>query len=205
MNCQTFEQYLVDYLEGTLSQEQTRDADAHLQQCDQCQVLLAQEQTISAKIRQLPTLSCPKSVLERVFDRIEEEQRFLSWRERLQWWFVNHHLGKIGMTAAAIVVFVMIGIFYQGGDNPPVSPGTYSEEELKQAQRDIELTLAYVNDYAQQTGNIVEEQLALAHIAVTQPIQTLVAEQILFAIKHPLETNIKDTFISLDIIRNSIL
>jgi hypothetical protein len=177
MNCQTFEQYLVDYLEGTLSAQDTRDVDAHLQQCVTCRTLLAQEQAISTTLRQWPALHCPDSVIEKVLTEIGSREPRISWRERLQGWLMLHQLWKMGATAAAVVALVVIAMFYFGGDNLPVQRTTFSPDEVEQAKQDIALTLAYVNYYTKKAGIIVEHQLASTETIVRQPVQAALAHQ----------------------------
>ena len=200
MNCQTFEQYLVDYLEGTLSSEDTRDVDAHLQFCVCCQTLLAEEQAISEKLHQWPKLTCPESVIEEVFFEIDARQPNVSWKTSIQWWFAPEHVWKIGVAAAAIVLLVLMAFFYLGGDDQQVQQIAYSAEEVEQAKKDIELTFAYVHHYTQKTSNILEHQLASAQTVVRQPIQTILERQIVStqtAIRRPVETRVKNAITSI--------
>lgn len=199
MNCQTFEHYLVDYLEGTLSSKDTHDVDAHLQFCGHCQTLLAQEKAISEKLQQWPKLTCPESVIEKVFFEIAERQPKVSWKTSIQWWFAPEHVWKIGV-AAAIVLLVLMAFFYRGGDDQQVQQIAYSTEEVEQAKKDIELTLAYVHHYTQKTSNILEHQLASAQTVVRQPIQTILERQIAStqtAIRRPVETRVKNALTSI--------
>ena len=200
MNCQTFEQYLVDYLEGTLSSEDTRDVDAHLQFCVHCQTLLAQEKAISEKLQQWPKLTCPESVIEEVFFEIDERQPNVSWKTSIQWWFAPEHAWKIGIAAAAIVLLVLMAFFYLGGNARQVQQIAYSTEEVEQARKDIELTLAYVHHYTQKTSNILEHQLASTQTIVRQPVQTILKHQIAstqIAIRRPVETRVKNALTSI--------
>ena len=210
MNCQTFEYYLVDYIEGTLSAHDTRDADAHLQQCVACRTLLAQEQAISTTLQQWSALQCPDSVVEKVLTEIEQRESRLSWRERLQGWLTLHQLWTMGATAAAVVVLVVIAVFYLGGDNPPVQQMTFSPEEVEQARHDIALTLAYVHYYTKKTGTIVEQQLVSTETTVRQPVQTVLEYQLTSAqtaVRQPMqmmrpvprmiEDTVKETFTSI--------
>jgi hypothetical protein len=199
MNCQTFEQYLVDYLEGTLSSEDTRDVDAHLQFCVFCQTLLAEEQAISEKLQQWPKLTCPEHVIKDVFFDIEKRQPHVSWKTSIQWCFAPERFWKIGV-AAAIVLLVLMTLFYLGGDAPQIQQIAYSAEEVEQAKKDIELTLAYVYHYTEKTGNILEHQLASTQTVVRQPVQTILEHHIAStqtAIRRPVETRIKNTLTSI--------
>lgn len=200
MNCQTFERYLVDYLEGTLSSKDTHDVDAHLEQCVHCQTLLAEEQEISEKLHQLPPLKCPEQLIDTVLIEIKKEQAQVTWRERLQWWFVYDRLWKFGVTAAAIAVLVVMVVFYEGGDTPQIQPMTYSPEELEQAKQDIALTLAYVRYYTEKTENILEDQLVATRAAIRQPVRTVLEDQLestQAAIRRPVETKVKEALTSI--------
>jgi hypothetical protein len=200
MNCQTFEQYLVDYLEGTLSSKDTCDVDAHLQQCVHCQTLLAQEKAISEKLQQWPKLTCPESVIEEVFFEIDARQPHVSWKTSIQWWFAPEHVWKIGVAAAIIVVLVVVKFLYLGGDASQIQQIVYSAEEVEQAKKDIELTLAYVHHYTKKTSNILEHQLASTQTVVRQPVQTILEHQIAStqtAIRRPVETRVKNALTSI--------
>lgn len=202
MTCQTFEQYFVDYLEGTLSSELMRDAEAHLHQCRQCRAELAQQRNISAQIRRLTESQCPDRVLDSVLIRIEQDRQRFSWRTRFQAWCrAENALWKMGTTAAAaFLILAVAALFYQGGEIPSRQPLQYSAEEVEEARRDIELTLAYVNLYTQKTGHIVEQQLAAAHSAVTQPVQNTLRLQLRStgkAVTQPLEENMLEPVNSL--------
>ena len=200
MNCQMFEQYLVDYLEGTLSSKDTRDVETHLQFCVHCQTLLAQEKAISEKLQQWPKLTCPESVIEEVFFEIEGRQPDVSWKTSIQWWFAPERFWKIGVAAAAIVLLVIMTFLYLGGDDQQVQQIAYSAEEVEQARKDIELTLAYVHYYTEKTGNILENQLVSTQTVVRQPVQTILKHQIAStrtAIRQPVETRVKNALTSI--------
>lgn len=200
MNCQAFEQYIVDYVEGTLSSKHKSEVEAHLQHCVKCQTLLAEEQAISEKLHQWPKFPCPERVIKDVFLEIDKRQPHVSWKTSLPWWFAPEHLWKIGVMAAAIVLLVAITIFYLGGNGQQTQSITYSPEEIEQAKKDIELTLAYVHYYTEKTGDILEYQLASTQTVVRQPVQTILEHQITStqtAIRQPVETRIKNTLTSI--------
>ncbi len=198
MQCQTFEQYSVDYLEGTLSPRTMHDADAHLQCCAHCRALLAEARMVSEALRRLPQESCPDHIVEQVMQqqalRGARSVR-VSWSERLSQWFGPVHIRRFGLATVAVLLVVVTVWQYQRGQHRPVETETYSAAEVEQAKREIELTLAYLHRYMQQTSTAVEYQLASTQTTLTEPVHTILAEQIQStqtAVRRPMQTLITD-------------
>lgn len=195
MTCQTFEQSLVDYLEGLLSSEEQRAIDAHLQECAQCRAMMAEEQAIAEKLRQWPRITCPERVVQRIFTEIERNEPRVPWQKSVSAWLTAPSFWKMGVATALLLTLVAAAVFYREIGTPRYSPA-----EIAQARQDIELSLAYVHYYTAKTGEILEEQIASTRAAIRQPVATALEEPIVTtrtAIRRPLQTTIQDTWNSL--------
>jgi anti-sigma factor RsiW len=201
MQCQTFERYIIDYVDGTLRPQDAADVDAHLQQCARCRSALADARAMSESLRALPQEPCPDYVIESVLEDVERRVDHDSWVERLSQWCGSGRIWKTGFAMATALLLVVAAGLYQGGIRWPARPETYSAADVEQARREIELTLAYIHHYTQQAGEIVEYQLASTQEVVTEPVHTILVEQLQStqtAVRQPVQTFMNDAVVPLD-------
>lgn len=102
MNCHQFEQMLDDHLDGYLSEEQDRQVTAHIDNCAQCQRVLAQAKDVQKALKTMPVPRLPDNYAERQFQRLWSEQNFETGKRGF------HHLFQPGL-AAALLVGILLG------------------------------------------------------------------------------------------------
>jgi hypothetical protein len=125
----------------------------------------------------------------------------VSWIERLPHWFGGFPAWKTGLATAAILIVAAV-FWYQADLQQPVQPeSSYSEAEVEQATREIQLTLAYLQHYMWQTSQMVEHQLASTENMIAEPVHTILLEQLQSTqtvVKQPVQTLVDDAAASFD-------
>lgn len=189
MQCQTLEQYSVEYLEGTLTPDVMRAVEAHLEQCAHCRAQLAEARLVSASVRRLPLETCPDRMLAQVLQ--QHREMHVSWGERLAQWVGPVPVWKTGLATALMLIAAVAGWLYQGRQQPVAPPETYSAIEVAQAQQEVELALGYICRYMQHASVLVEYQLASAQHVVAEPVHEILTEQLQStrtAVRQPVRT-----------------
>lgn len=73
MNCNIFQQVLLDYLDGQLSQETVTDIEKHVQDCTVCQNHLQDEKEIRSILKALPIRPMSENFRTRLMSSITEQ------------------------------------------------------------------------------------------------------------------------------------
>lgn len=81
MHCQEISNYLNDYLDGTLSPPKKQEIEAHLKQCPACSDLLQNLQMVRAALQELPQISVPPSLAEKLYQipARKKKRRLYAW------------------------------------------------------------------------------------------------------------------------------
>jgi len=72
MNCNIFQQVLLDYVDGQLSQDTVSEIENHLQNCSNCQQKLDEENNIRAILKDLPIKPMSGNFRNRLMDSISD-------------------------------------------------------------------------------------------------------------------------------------
>ncbi|MDZ7385627.1 MAG: zf-HC2 domain-containing protein [candidate division KSB1 bacterium] len=142
------------YLDGELSRRERLQVEAHVRTCPRCRAELDGHRQLHAKLRTLPVLSCPEEVIARVQARCTP-QVVRRWhaavRPRFGW--------RLAMVGATVAVAMLILLWRQPWQRQPYEGTSYSEEEVLQARRDVELAFAYVHHALRLSERTLEEEV----------------------------------------------
>ncbi|MDZ7338438.1 MAG: zf-HC2 domain-containing protein [candidate division KSB1 bacterium] len=143
------------YLDGELSRRERRQVEAHVRTCPRCRATLDGHRQLHAKLRTIPVLSCPEEVIARVQARCTP-QVVRRWHAA-----INPRLGwRLGVVAATAAVALLILLWRKPWQPPPYGEGPpYTEEQVLQARRDVELAFAYVHHALRLSERTLEEEV----------------------------------------------
>lgn len=157
MTCQQFDKLMLDYVDGKLSRKQRKEVRAHLHRCSACTAVLNDYQNMIAAVRKLPREKCPDSVMDGVFAALPVKEKGVA--KKIHKWFTQDWGWKVSF-AAAVLLIVITAILFRAPDKILIDENqSYTQQEVEQAKKEIELALGYFNRYAQKTGVILEEQV----------------------------------------------
>lgn len=159
MKCNEFEKIIIDYIDGKLENSLKIEADKHVADCSECHTLLIQEKNIQHTLKNLPQYECPGKVIENVFQKIREQKSPVFPVIKRITWFNQKRSLKIAIAAVAVTVLLIFTFLNPVNKNQNIDNVQYSEKEIEQAKKDIELALAYLNHYTQKTQLILEKQV----------------------------------------------
>ena len=74
LNCQEFDNFLVDYCDGTLTPQQNESIETHLAQCIHCDDLYKKYIATVGILHNLPQFNCPPHIVDSVIDSINPEK-----------------------------------------------------------------------------------------------------------------------------------
>ena len=102
MNCQQFEQWLDDYLDGELSAKQSWHLMDHSARCGHCQRALARAQEVQQVLKSMPAPAVPEDYAEQQFQRLWVGQEKKTSKTG------GHHALHVAV-AASLLLGVMLG------------------------------------------------------------------------------------------------
>jgi hypothetical protein len=110
MKCHEVEQYLSDYLEGTLVSTRRHEVNGHLESCQHCQLLLEDLRTVMAWCESFPELNPPSSLVERIIGLTSGHFQALSWWDYLKELFKPVYTTPrfAAGTCMAVISFVLV-------------------------------------------------------------------------------------------------
>jgi len=115
MECKEYiERYLAAHADGELEPAERRDADAHIDGCESCRAMLADERALKALIRdRLRKTAVPAGVRAAIRATLDRAEAPLSIRERLgaggHFSQLSRRAASVGLTAiAATIVFALV-------------------------------------------------------------------------------------------------
>ena len=157
MTCKQFDNLLVDFMDGNLSRNQSKEVRAHAESCAACRAALTQYQNMVAKLNHFPAQTCPDSVIDSVLDAVPATESSLI--RRLSSHIAQGRAWKVSFVAAVAILVISIVLFHP--QNPPVvdQDHKYTEADIEQAKLGVELALRYFNHYAKEAENAIEEQV----------------------------------------------
>ncbi|HXW99701.1 MAG TPA: zf-HC2 domain-containing protein [Candidatus Acidoferrales bacterium] len=82
MSCNRMEHWMLEYLDGSLSENHRREADAHLETCDICRLRVKEFRAVSGILDELPPVEPSAAFDIRMQARIAAEPKrssFLAW------------------------------------------------------------------------------------------------------------------------------
>ncbi len=110
MDCRTFQKHLEDYLEGGLDYSGRFGIERHSQQCFLCGKEMASALELRKKAREIRRVSAPGDFESAVLDRIQKDERHLSYK-RLRWaWMYREEWPLRRAFAAGVFGFMLLAI-----------------------------------------------------------------------------------------------
>ena len=166
MKCQTAQKWINEYIDGDLDAAKKTKLDEHCAQCEDCQKLLKDLQTISSRAKELDTFSPPESTWGKIQDRMtSEEQEVLTLAPQKQSWFRLPRLSYV-ISAVLIVVFLsLVFIFgprYWSGQAiiPDLENQQYTLAKLEEAEHHYQLAIKALNEAAMAQEENLDPQVA---------------------------------------------
>jgi hypothetical protein len=152
MNCNDFENLIIDYLEDTIPAPLRRQMESHLFECKKCSTLADQEKEVMEQLIKLELESCPDEILDYVMESISLPQK--SFKERILKWFKPSHPWRYGFASVAgsiAVVLIALFIYVPRQHRKTTVDIVYTSAEIQQAKVDARLALAYFSVYSKKT------------------------------------------------------
>ena len=177
MNCKEIDNLLFDFIEGNLSFKKKRMVKNHLKNCIKCQTAFNQYKNLMIKLHHVPQYKCPDPIIKKVFDSIETKEERESILIKTYQVVADRISWKIGFAAAVAMVIFIIVVIYPVQQNLNFKQYTYTDEQVEQTKKEVELTLAYFHYYAKKTEVIIEQE------ALSKPIITPIKSTVEIAFK----------------------
>jgi len=128
MNCQRFEEWISDYLDGHLIGAERTDFETHRASCSECRLLFKQIQEVVSLCRAFPEAEPPVTLAERILSATLGERRRVSPRSFLDLSWLRPLLTP-RFAVGAVLVFCVIGLL-TGRFLPSRSPGDITPTTL---------------------------------------------------------------------------
>ena len=133
MDCRSVIHSLSDYLDGSLTHQDSHSIESHLRHCQPCHTVRIELQEIRSVARELPLHTPPRALWARIQQEIESEQtlparaaavKSQSWWQRLgekKFTFTLPQLAGTGVLAASLFTFVAVrSVSVSQINQPPV-------------------------------------------------------------------------------------
>jgi len=146
--CEQAQEWMDLLLEDELQQREKEQLDRHLEGCESCRILLAEEQALIQGLRNLQTLPCPDSVVKSVFRMTRPARN--PWFKRIPEQIPRLIVRKpayafAGILAAAILFWIVPKVAMRNPDDGLAVQKEYSAEEIERSRTQAEWTLLYVS------------------------------------------------------------
>ena len=109
MNCFLFKNHSSDYLEQLLSDDQRKDFEKHLKNCESCETHIQHQQILIEKISKLAWVTLPESIRASPFStpllNTENKNQLRQTRWGRSPWFIRTSIESIGI---AIVILIVV-------------------------------------------------------------------------------------------------
>ena len=165
MNCNEYENLITDYLENSLSSSEYAEVESHLAECESCREQAENEKTLMEQLSKISIEQCPDEIIDRVMKSIPKSE--VSLKERISSWLRSVHLSRYGAASLAgslaIILFVLF-INIPRNQRQTIENAEYSQEEIRQAEVEVKLALAYFAVYSRKT------ETALQKINLYEPV-----------------------------------
>ncbi len=108
MNCREYRELIAAHVDGALSFEESREAQAHVEQCATCRRMFVWETKAQKVIKpHLAIIAPPSRAKERILNNLEQKSRS---REMLGWFFFSPRLAS---SFALVLVVVLATILWR--------------------------------------------------------------------------------------------
>ena len=102
---------MFEAADNHLSVSSKPEAQAHLEECSNCQKLLKLDKSVRERVRKTFTAeTVPPGLKTRITQRIEDLEN-LSWKEKLYWLLPGRPWGWLGSASVMIIVLLAIGLW----------------------------------------------------------------------------------------------
>ncbi len=136
MSCKDFEQYLAEYVDGSLPEKQVKFVEAHLAQCEACRSEVELSRFAKTNLAKLSKPELPADLTDRIFEATTQKA---SWAAKFKAWFggipVPAYALVLVAVAAGVVVYRMPvadkSFMEQAPDAPIVAKMQKGEAEKK--------------------------------------------------------------------------
>jgi len=152
LQCDSIRKLFDEYINDTLPNKQKKLISDHLKNCNDCRKEYNKELKIIKTMNDMPLFPCPEKVVQKI-----ESQTYKKYAEKpvlnkiFHWIFINKvRPVTIGLAAVVLAVVILIPIFHVNDSRKDSAETMYSSEEVQKAQKEAELSLAYI-------GHIINE------------------------------------------------
>ena len=161
-SCEWVKERIDAFLDDDLSREDGASLEAHLAQCYSCREELDLARQVRQEISALPQKKCPQRVISATLERIQAESS--ESREQSSLFHERPWLKggfRLAFIAAALVVVIWISLH----EKPPVSEQRIDAVELAEAERQFQITLAYVGYVSSRSAEKIQDEVVQSKIA----------------------------------------
>jgi|GEM_PF-2805146 hypothetical protein len=146
--CEKMREWVDLLLENELGQREKEQLDRHLEGCETCRILLAEERSLIQGLRNLKTLPCPDEVVQSILRMTKPES--MPWFKRIQEAIPRLTVRKpvyalAGVLAAAVLFWIMPKGGMRDTGSDLALDQTYDSRDLEKSKAQAEWTLLYVS------------------------------------------------------------
>jgi anti-sigma factor RsiW len=156
LSCEQVCDELEAYLDGEVSPERARMIEVHFVGCEDCAAEHALAVEAVGALRQLPTVSCPPTVVAAAYERIESLTRPM----RRPWWQIAWR-----PALAVGVAGVLLWITGLVGRQQMATRPQYTAMQIESARAKAKWTLTYIGQLSHKSAATLREELSDPNLA----------------------------------------
>jgi hypothetical protein len=163
ITCEWVQDLMDAFLDEELNSSDASKFETHLSSCSTCSEEFELAKRMMVEIRNLPELRCPDRVINAAMAHIETEHQQAPWHQKLAWSLGG--LTRWWRFAAVAAVFLIVVIPILLHKQPQQPPEMVKSEELVRAERQVELTFAYIGHISNRSASSVCDKVVDSGIA----------------------------------------
>lgn len=121
MNCDLFKNKILEYIHGTLSEDDDREMENHISSCESCRSLYEEELALEDAFTDVFSIDEIefKSSKEAIMNSIDKNKYKNTINNKLHYSFKRHSKKYIGVAAALLIGIFMIPVVFKGTSKKP--------------------------------------------------------------------------------------
>jgi anti-sigma factor RsiW len=172
MSCVWVEERIDSYLDGDLDTNEIAGLEDHLGMCAHCRSEVALARSVLEGLHDLPQMTCPDGVRERVLERARTAERSRgSLVARLRAGMAG--LGGIRLRpalAGVMAIIIVVASIVAVRVNRTVEH--FSPEQVENAESVLRWTFAYMNEVGRKSGYAARDGIVEASVTAEQAVRS---------------------------------